>query len=85
MKKIPGRVSTTTHELLFRTDSIPPMGFKSFYVELVNSNSSNKHSMASNIAKMDATSTTIGDPVCIIEFQSIILVKFCMWKMYILT
>lgn len=61
VKKIPGRESTTTHELLFRTDSIPPMGFKSFYVELVKNKSASDHLGAS---KKDATSFIIGDPVC---------------------
>lgn len=63
VKKIPGRVSTTTHELLFRTDSIPPMGFKSFYVEQVNGKPSNEHGTGGSKVKSDPNSTTIGDPV----------------------
>lgn len=63
VKNIPGRVSTTTHELLFRADSIPPMGFKSFYVERVNNKSSFAHSKTGNNVKNDNTaSITIGDP-----------------------
>lgn len=62
LKKIPGRVSSTTHELLFRTDSIPPMGFKSFYVEQVNSKPSDERGTHSSDVKSDPASVTIGDP-----------------------
>lgn len=60
VKNIPGRVSATTHELVFRTDSIPAMGFKSFYVQHVNNKSSSDHSKVNN--KQHVTSYTIGDP-----------------------
>lgn len=32
MLKIPGRSSTATHELVFKAETIPPLGFVSFYV-----------------------------------------------------
>lgn len=32
MEKLPGRSSAATHELIFKANDIPPLGFKSFYV-----------------------------------------------------
>lgn len=33
IQKIPGRVSEATAELIFLASSIPPMGFKSYYIQ----------------------------------------------------
>lgn len=35
---IPGRESIATQELVFKADMIPPLGFKSYYVQRVGEN-----------------------------------------------
>lgn len=35
VRNIPGRVSYATTEILFKANSIPPLGFKSFYVKRI--------------------------------------------------
>lgn len=35
VRLIPGRDSNATHELVFKASDLPPLGFKSYYVEKI--------------------------------------------------
>ena len=67
---IPGRNSSANHELIFLATNVPPLGSKSYYIEVSVSSQTKNPSMSipnwnSSNPRNEITDITISNEVCI--------------------